>query len=462
MTATRTVKDPFPGSTAGELEFAPEILRIQDSPPSPMPRLVLQVLVALFAVVLVGVTVGRLDIIAVSQGKLVPQSYLQIVQPADAGIVKEILVKDGDVVSAGQVLVRLDSALSEADLKQLEGDLRLKSLQLRRIDAELAGAGLERRAGDPPALFAQVQAQHRDRRQAYLDALAAEKAMFARAGHDLRAALETETKLKKTVPMYREQEEAFDKLNKDGFAGRLMFLDKQRERVEKEQDLKSQEYAIAGLKAAIEQSTQRIAQITSNYRQNLQNERVDAEGQHLKLQQEWEKQTHRHGLLELKSPQEAIVKDLATRSVGSVLAPGTVVMTLVPRNDEVQAEVWVTSLDAGFVGTGRPVKLKFSAYPFQKYGMVQGHVKHVSPDSSELPQAQNLEREKAGEEHMPPPTGFRALVALDRPYLELDGVKYPVTPGMQLTAEIHLGTRTVLEYLLSPVQKVAHEAGREK
>lgn len=111
--------------------------------------------------------------------------------------------------------------------------------------------------------------------------------MLARAGHDLKAALETETKLKKNVPMYREQEDAFGKLNRDGFAGRLMFLDKQRERVEKEQDLKSQEYTIAGLKAAIEQSTQRIAQITSNSRQNLQNERIDAEGQHLKLQQDW-------------------------------------------------------------------------------------------------------------------------------------------------------------------------------
>ena len=109
MTSTRMVKDQFPSPGAEELEFAPEILRIQDSPPSPMPRLVLQVLVALFAVALVGITFGRLDIIAVSQGKLVPQSYLQIVQPADASIVKEILVKDGDAVNAGQVLVRLDT-----------------------------------------------------------------------------------------------------------------------------------------------------------------------------------------------------------------------------------------------------------------------------------------------------------------------------------------------------------------
>jgi len=137
-------------------------------------------------------------------------------------------------------------------------------------------------------------------------------------------------------------------------------------------------------------------------------------------------------------------------------------MTLVPSSGEVQAEVWVTNQDAGFVHAGQPVKIKLAAFPFQKYGMVEGKVEHVSPDSSELPQAQNLEKKKADQEHVPPPTGFRTLVALKTPDLETDGVRYPVTPGMQVTAEIHLGTRTVLEYLVSPVRKVTHEAGREK
>jgi HlyD family secretion protein len=450
------------GLKGAELDFAPEILQIQDRPPSPLPRLVLQILTALFAVALVWAAFGRLDIIAVAQGKLVPQSYLQIVQPADASIVKEILVRDGDAVKAGQVLVRLDPKISEAELMQLRNDLNLRSLQLHRIDAELAGSPFVRRSGDPRTMFAQVEAQHRDRRQAYLDALGTERAALAKAEQDLKSAIETEAKLKKTVPIYQEQEAAFVKLNKDGFAGRLMMLDKQRDRVEKEQDLRSQEYNIASLKAMIDQSNKRIAQITSNYRQTLQNERMDAEGQHLKLQQDWEKQTHRHELLELKAPQDGIVKDLATRTVGSVLAAGTVVMTLVPSNDVVHAEVWVTSQDAGFVHTGQPVKLKFAAYSFQKYGMVEGEVKHLSPDSSELPQAQNLEKKKADQEHVPAPTGFRTLVALKTPHLVTDGVRYPVTPGMQVTAEIHLGTRTVLEYLLSPVQKVTHEAGREK
>src|SRR4051794_10958025 len=92
------------GLKADALDFAPAMLRVQNKPASPLPRVVLHTTLVLFAILAVWATFGRLDIIAVAQGKLVPQSYLQIVQPADAGIVKELLVKEGDLVKAGQVL----------------------------------------------------------------------------------------------------------------------------------------------------------------------------------------------------------------------------------------------------------------------------------------------------------------------------------------------------------------------
>ena len=138
---------------ADAMDFAPAIVRVQDRPPSPLPRLVLHGVLALFAILLVWAAVGRLDIIAVAQGKLVPQSYLQIVQPFESGIVKELLVKEGDQVHAGQVLARMDTSLSDADSQELANELHLKSLQLRRIDAELNGAPLKQLADDPPELF---------------------------------------------------------------------------------------------------------------------------------------------------------------------------------------------------------------------------------------------------------------------------------------------------------------------
>jgi len=435
---------------ADAYDFAPDVLRLQHQPPSPLPRAVLWSLLALLCCMLLWAIFGRLDIIAVAQGKLVPQSSVKIVQPADAGIVKEILVGEGDEVSAGQVLARMDAQFSDADGRTLKSELHLKSLQLRRIDAELAGASLKRLPGDPPELFAQVDAQYHARHQAHDDALETARAQRDRAGEDLQSALEIESKLKQTVPLYREHDEAFQKLVKDGFVSRLMANERSRDHIEKEQELRAQGYTVQSLRSTIRQSEKQIAQITSNYHQELRNEHVQAEGEHRKLQQENGKQAHRHELLELKAPQDGIVKDIATHTPGTVVSPGTVVMTVVPKNDPIEAEVWITHLDAGFVQPRQQAQVKLAAYPFQKYGMVNGEVSQVSPDSTEPDKTQR------------DAPGYRAVIRLPGHFLENAGRRYKLTPGMQVTAEINLGNRSVLEYLLSPVQKTVFEAGRER
>jgi HlyD family secretion protein len=403
--------------------------------------------------------VAPLDIIAVATGKIIPQGYLQIVQPTESGVIKEILVTEGAQVKAGQILARMDARVSEADSRQLQNELKLRRLQLRRIDAELGGAQWRRLADDPIELVAQVEAQLNARRQAHLGALEIERAILIKSEQDLKSAQEVEAKLQKTIPLFIQHEAAYDQLVKDGFAGKLMHLEKQRDRIEKEQDLLAQQFNISSLKATISQVGKRIAQITSSYHQQLQNERMDAEAQYHKLQQDWEKQAHRHALLELKAPQDGIVKDLATHTLGSVVAPGTVVMTLVPDGDGLLAEVWVTHLDAGLVEPGQPAKLKLTAYPFQQYGMLDARVKHISPDASEAADQKNA---KTAGGHDQPASSFRALIELPEPFLQAQGKRYRLSPGMQLNAEIKLGTRTVLQYLLSPVQKTLHEAGRER
>jgi HlyD family secretion protein len=450
------ILDRMLGAQSSALDFAPEIVKAQQRPPSPLPRTVLYALLALFGVLLVWACIGRLDIVAVAQGKLVPQSFLKIVQPAEPGIVREILVKEGDAVKEGQVLVRMDTRLSDADSKALVAELHRKRLQLQRIEAELAGAPMKRGADDPADIYAQVEAQHQARRQAYLDTLGTEQATLLKAQHDLKGAAEIEGKLAKSVPIYKDHAESWDKLAKEGFAGRLLALDRQRTYVESEQDLKAQTQNVASLKALIAQSEKRIAQITSNYRQQLQNERAEAEGAYHKLRQDWDKQQYRNSLLELKAPQAGLVKDLATHTAGTVIAPGTILLTLVPHDDPLVAEVWVGNIDAGFVQDNQKARVKLAAYPFQKYGMLDGVIKQISADSQEKADA-NGQPVKAMQE-----AAYRALITLDSGHFESRGQRLRLVPGMLVSAEIHLGTRSVLEYLLSPVQKVAHEAGRER
>ncbi len=282
-------------------------------------------------------------------------------QPAEQGIVRQILVKDGDTVTKGQTLVRMDTRLSDADKSVVENELRMRGLQLRRIDAELSGAPLARLREDDPVLFAQVEAQYRARKQAYRDSVDTEKSLLAKSQQDLQVALEIEGKLNKTVPIYREQAEGWDKLAREGFAGKLMALERQRLYVENAQDLRAQAHNIGSLKASVAQSATRLAQITSNYQQQLHNERVEAEAQRHRALQELDKQQHRSGLLELKAPQAGIVKDLATHTPGTVVAPGTILLTLVPQNEPLVAEVWINNADAGFVQPQQKTRIKLAA-----------------------------------------------------------------------------------------------------
>src|SRR5688572_12717766 len=135
--------------SADPADFAPPLLRIQEKPPAPLAGWMLRLLIALLVGVALWAVFGRLDIVAVADGKLVPSSYLKIVQPAEQGIVKEILVKEGEFVKAGQVLIRMDSVLAGADVKAIQADHQNKRIALRRIDAQLSGKSLIRDKSDP-------------------------------------------------------------------------------------------------------------------------------------------------------------------------------------------------------------------------------------------------------------------------------------------------------------------------
>jgi HlyD family secretion protein len=452
--------DKRPG--ADPLDFAPALLRIREKPVAPLAGWMLRLLLALAAGVFVWAVFGRLDIVAVAEGKLVPVSYLKIVQPAEQGIVKEILVREGELVRAGQVLIRMDPVMTAADVKSIETEYHNKRLALKRIDAQLAGALLVRDPADPPGLFAQLEAQYRANVQAYEYALAQERSLLQKAKHDLAAARQTKAKLEQVLPHYLEQERAFDQLARDGYAGRLMATDKARERIEKEQDLRTQEFIIRSNQSVIEQSERKIAQIGADYRRQLQTERVEIAGQFDRARQELTKNEHRYELLELRAPQDGMVKDLATHTAGTVAAPGTILMTLVPQNEDMLAEVWVSNQDVGFVRPGQAVKLKLTAFTFQKYGMLEGTVRQVSADATEAPSANTRSDALSGRDRPMGPLAYRASVALNTQSLNANGGNYALAPGMQVAAEINLGTRTVLEYVLSPVQKAFHEAGRER
>ena len=440
---------------------------IQDEAPDSAKRVVLRVISLLVMVLIAWACIGELDIVASTEGRLVPKTLIKIVQPAEPGIVSQFLVSEGDHVSAGQVLARLDTTLAAADKTGVASELTTQRLQERRLQAELSEQGMLVDAGDDAQAFLRVQHQYLAHRKAYLDAVGQEQALLVKAEHERRSALEILRKLEQTLPTYQKTADAYARLEQDGYISNLGAAEKQRDYVEKSRDLDAQRATVAAPAATIAAQQQRIPQLQSNYRSDLQKELADVRARIAQLQPALEKTLYKESLMSLHAPQNGVIKDLATTTIGAVVQPGTVLLTLVPDGEPLYADISVRNEDIGFTQVGQTAQIKLAAYPFQKYGMLSGTVVHVSADAAE-PGKQDgarygLNAPGSDSGAAPNVAFYKARVELQRQTLKSPGGKeLALTAGMQVVAEINQGKRTVLEYLLSPVGKAVREAGRER
>ncbi|MEO8486792.1 MAG: HlyD family type I secretion periplasmic adaptor subunit [Betaproteobacteria bacterium] len=431
--------------------FAPGWQRIDCAPPSGGRRRVLHALIALVACAVAWACIGKLDVVVVADGRLAPRTQIKLVQPVDAGVVSEVLVVEGASVLAGQPLVRLDAAIADSETRALRDDVMRRDLQMRRVDAELAGGLLARRVDDPEVAYRAALALFEANRRAHLDAVAQETAAAERLGQDLAGARATKRKLERVLPIVRSAAERFAQLRAEGFVSELGALEREREHIEKAQDLVSQGHVVAGLEAAELQARRRVAQLDSSHRAQLHAERAQVEAEIARASEALARQLHRAERVELRAPYAGIVKDVATHSEGTVVSAGTLLVTLVPAGEELVADVLVRQEDAGFVQAGQAARVKLVAYPFQKYGTIDGKVVHVASDATDP-----TDRAPGT------PSGYRARIALAAQALRGAETTLDLVSGMLVSVEIRLGERRVVEYLLAPLQKAWVEAARER
>ena len=416
-----------------------------------------------FALLALWAIVAKLDIVAVAPGRLVPQSYLKIVQPAVSGIVRELLVREGDEVQAGQVLLRLDATETKADQAAIERELAIQKMQLRRIDAELQHQPLRQQSDDDAELLAQALAQYRAHRQTYLHARTQQRAALERSDRELAAAREMVRKLELTLPSYERSAQAYESLATRNLVGALQAEEVRRGAIENRQNLQAARATVAGLESAVSESGHRLALLASEYQSELQGERVQTISRIGQLEQQRIKVNYQQRNLELRAPQAGRVKELATTTLGAVVQPGTVLVSLVPRHEPLLAEVMIENQDIGFVRPGHAVRLKLATYPFQRYGMLDGVVKTVIADSQPRATAEpGVDLRGKTESGVASTMSFKATIELADQALTANGVRLPLAAGMQLSAEIIEGRRTVLEYLLSPLRRGISEAGMER
>jgi hemolysin D len=433
-----------PKRLADEQAFLPAALSLQETPTHPAPRRAAIVICALFLIALLWSLLGKVDIVAVAQGRIVVSERTKTIQPLEAGIVHKILVRDGDSVKAGQVLVELDATNAQADQASVGEQFKAADSELQRSTALLAALQANRAPSlQASADSAQLQAEWQDvtARIAKLDA------EHARRNAEAATVREAIAKLEATIPLVRQREADVKGLAEQGFMNQHAGQDRTRERIELERDLSLQKARLAEAQAAQAESQQSKAAFLAETRRTLRERQATAQLKRDQLTQEGRKSDQRERLTQLTAPVDGTVQQLAIHTTGGVVTPAQVLMVVVPQGAEVTAEVVLENKDIGFVSNGQQVEIKLETFPFTRYGTVAATVKSVSADA--------VADEKRG-------AIFPATLHLQDTQLSVEGKKITLAPGMNLTAEIKTGKRRVIDYLLGPMQTATQESLRER
>jgi len=429
--------------------FSPHLLSVEKSPPSPLPTLLLRLLLAFTAIILIWALVGELDIVARGQGSLVPQNRVQIVQPLEDSRVEQILVLEGQQVKKGQVLFTMDSTLTEAEKGKYDHEVSLAKLQLIRIQAQLNKKPFRVDQPENQGQYNQVKAQYDAQLSAYQAQLNEAQAEKQRLTKELTASQMMVDSLSTAIPIFKETESAYNRLKQKGHINKLGALEKKRERIIAEKELQEEKYRVDSLTAQLVESESRVKRIQAEYQRRLVEEQVKLTARIHQFEEELKKLSYRENLTELTAPVDGIVQNVATHTQGAIVPAGTVVLSVVPSDDPLKAEVLVDNKDVAHIEPGMPVRVKVSSYEFQKYGMLDGRVETISPDAIE-------------DESNPLMKKYRVLIDLSKQFIEREEQRFSLRPGMLVVSEIRLGTRTVMDYLLSPIQRAVLSSGNER
>ncbi len=435
-----------------EVSFLPAALEIIERPVSPTARATTWAMLILLAITLLWLTYGRIDVVASAQGRLIPIDSVKLIQPAEAGVVRAILVHDGQHVRKGQALVDLDPTVSTAEAVQAERALEtaeLDAARSRAILSALNGRGLSFAA--PSGTSPDVAANQAALARAQLDNILATAATHS-ADREAAVAARGEAtvqaiKLAETLPLLDEQIEANEKLLAKGYVSKLKVIEMRRQRLSAARDrdiaLETSSKATAQMAAA----GSGVAQSRAEARAKVLTELTKAEADARLRREELIKARQRSSLQRLVSPVDGTITQLAIHTVGGVVEAAKPIMVVVPSTGSIVAEVKVLNKDMGFVRVGQPAAIKLEAFPFTRYGTVPGRIESVSSDA--------IEDEKLG-------LVYTVRVRLGRETLLRDASMVPLSAGMAVTADIQTGRRSILSYLISPIDETRREAGRER
>ncbi len=408
-------------------------------------------IMALLVLLAVWASQAELDTVAVAMGEVKPQGETKIVQHLEGGIVQEILVREGDQVVKGQPLIQLDVDASATNREELL--VRLDGLQLKRLRLQ---AESRNETPDFPAELATRSARLADAEmQAYLSRLQnrdSELTVLERQEQQKRLEInELNVRRRAIANDLRLAQERYDTsqpLLDRKLITRMELLDLEREVERMRGELDSVEATLPRARAALAEFEERKANVLKNFQAEASNMLGDTELEIARTEKLVQRADQEAGRLAIASPTDGIINVLHINTIGGVVRPGEPILEIVPVQDKLIVEARVDPLDIGYIHTGMPVTVKMTTYDFIRYGSLPGTVLTVGADI-DLDEATGLQF-------------FPIIVETESSTLETADASYALFPGMQAQVDLHLGTKTVWDFLLQPVLKMRLEAFRER
>ncbi|KTW14867.1 HlyD family type I secretion periplasmic adaptor subunit [Sphingomonas sanguinis] len=435
-----------------ETAFLPAALEVAERPVSPTLRATAWLLIAGLIATILWLVLGRVDVVATAQGRIIPTGEVKLIQSAGSGIVRAIYVHDGDHVRKGQPLLDLDPTLSGADLAQTQ-----KSLLTAETDVVRNRTIADALAGRPSALSlandvpSDVQDTQRRLIQAQLSEVDANVASLtaarAAALQDARAARATADRLARTTPILDQEIAAMNALDAKGYAPGLRLMELQRQR---DQEVGDRQVALAQQAKSEEDAAKivkQIADVRETARRGALADLSKAEAEAIVRREDVVKADRRSRLQRLVSPVDGTVQQVAVHTIGGVIEPARTLMVVVPTATELEVEAMVLNRDVGFVREDQPVAVKIDAFPFTRFGTVPGIIRTLSRDAVTDGKVK---------------TTYVVHIALSRSTIDTDSGKVRLAPGLTVAADIRTGRRRIISYLLSPLSSTIQDSARER
>jgi len=432
-----------------EERFANDVRQALIRPSGRKTWLLLATLLALLALAYIWATTTVLEEVARGDGKIIAAQNNQVVQSLDPGIISQLLVKEGDLVSRDQVMMRIDDTAALSELGEVEERIGYLTAQKVRIEAEVSGSEPDfADLRDVPEAIIQSE---RSLLQSRRDALAQEVGI-AEEQKRQRSLEREETLLKiseaeNALELSQEELEVARKLKESRAMPVLEFIKLERQAQQEKREHTILKATLPRIEASIREADQKIASLHSSFLAKAREEYTKILSELAVLSETIRQLRDKVGHTVLRAPVDGIVNAIPLKTIGAVISPGETLIEIVPVNDTLLVEARIRPQDIAFIHPGQDARVKVTAYDYTIYGDLEAKVERISADSI---------RDEEGHVY------YKVILKTNKMNLGKDTENLPIIPGMIVSTNILTGKKTVLDYLLKPIEKARWEALRER